>query len=125
MLSILATILFSGIAVMNILLIAGLPLGEFTMGGRYKVLPGKMKIAAVFNLVVQIFAIVVVLQGGGYLKLWFSYEVTRVICYVFAGFMALNSVMNFCSWSKKDKYIMTPLAIAAAVCFFVTGWRLK
>lgn len=125
MFSILAAILFWGIAVINILLIAGLSLGEFTMGGRYKVLPGKMKILAVLNLFVQIFAIVVILQGGGYLELWFSYRVTRVICYVYAGFMALNSVMNFCSGSKKEKYVMTPLAMVAAVCFFVTGWQMK
>ena len=37
--SITGAVLLLAVAVMEILLIFGLPLGEFTMGGRYKVLP--------------------------------------------------------------------------------------
>ncbi len=124
MFSIIAAILFSVIVVLNVLLVCGLPLGELTMGGQYKVLPKKMKIPAVLSLFVQIFAIIIVLQAGGFIGLWFSGSVTRVICYVYAGYLVLNSVMNFISRSKKEKYIMTPLSILSAVCFFITAFQI-
>lgn len=125
MFSILAAVILLVIVVLNILLIAGAPLGEFTMGGQYKVLPKKMRVAAILGLVTQIFAMIIVLQSGGYLDLWFSYEMTRIICFVFAGYFVLNSVMNLFSRSKKEKYVMTPLALVAAVCYLVTGWEMQ
>ena len=61
-----------------------------------------MRSMAIFSLPAQLFAIIIALQGGGYLGLWFAYEVTKIICYVFAGYMVLNTIMNFISKSKKD-----------------------
>lgn len=124
MFSILAAIIFTGLIIVNILLIAGLPLGELTMGGQYKILPKRMRIMAVMSVVIQIFAIIIVLQGGGYIELWFSHNVTKVICYVFFGYLILNSIMNFLSKSKKEKYIMTPLALLAGISFFITAWQM-
>lgn len=124
MFSIFAAVLFLMIAILNLLLLFGLPLGELTMGGQYKVLPKHMKIPAALSLVVQVFAILVVLQAGGHISLWFSFGVTRVICYVYAGYLVLNACMCFISKSKKEKYIMTPLALCAAVCFFVTAFTM-
>lgn len=124
MFSILAAVIFSIITILNILLILGLPLGELTMGGQNKVLPGNMKILAFFSLLGQIFAIILVLQGGGYFKLWFSYGITRTLCYIYACFLILNTIMNAISKSKKEKYIMTPLSLVASICFFVTAYKM-
>ena len=108
-------------AFFEILLIGGCPLGEFTMGGRHKVLPPAMRAAGAGSLLTQIFAGIILLQAGGFMKMWFSFGVTKVICYVFGGFFVINTVMNFFSTSKKEKYTMTPLALIEAVCFFVTA----
>ena len=43
MLTIISAIIFTFIIVLNVLLIFGLPLGELTMGGQYKVLPKKLR----------------------------------------------------------------------------------
>ena len=124
MFSIIAAVLFFVITVLNVLLLCGLPLGELTMGGQYKVLPKHLKIPAASSLLVQVFAIFIVLQAGGYLELWFSFKVTRIICYIYAGYLVLNSCMCLFSKSKKEKYIMTPLAFGAAVCFFITAFTM-
>ena len=55
--SIIGAALLLVVAVMEVLLIIGLPLGEFTMGGRYKVWPPKMRGLAVSQLLVQGFAL--------------------------------------------------------------------
>ena len=121
MMALLGTVLLLIVAVMEILLIAGLPLGEFTMGGRYKVLPPALRIAAASSILLQIFGVLMLLQGGGYMNMWFGESPTRIICYVFGGFFAVNTIMNLISPSKKEKFVMTPLAALEAVCFFVTA----
>ena len=49
MLMIISAIIFTFIIVLNVLLIFGLPLGELTMGGQYKVLPKKLRGLALFS----------------------------------------------------------------------------
>ena len=124
MIAIIGSALLLIVALMEVLLIAGLPLGEFTMGGRHKVLPMPYRFAAASSILLQIFGALMMLQGAGFMNMWFGVTPTRIICYVFAGFFAVNTVMNFISPSKKEKYVMTPLALIEAVCFFVTAIKM-
>lgn len=112
---------FSVVIVLSILLICGLPLGELTMGGQYKVFPKKLRIVLVIQLVLQVFFVIIILQMGGIIPLWFSEKVTKVICIVMAAYLSLNTVMNCISKSKKEKFIMTPLSLVSAVCFWITA----
>lgn len=112
---------FSIVIILSILIICGLPLGELTMGGQYKVFPKKLRIILVTQLILQIFFVVIILQIGGIIPLWFSGKVTRIIGIVMAVYLSLNTVMNFVSKSKKEKYIMTPLSLISAICFWITA----
>ncbi len=120
--SIIGAVLLLAVAVMEILLIFGLPLGEFTMGGRYKVLPPMYRMFAASSVILQLFGAAMILQGGGLMNMWFAGKVIKIICFVFAGFFAVNTVMNIISPSKKEKYVMTPLAAVEACCFAVTAF---
>ena len=120
--SITGAVLLLAVAVMEILLIFGLPLGEFTMGGRYKVLPPMYRMFAASSVILQLFGAAMILQGGGLMNMWFAGKVIKIICFVFAGFFAVNTVMNLISPSKKEKYVMTPLAAIEACCFAVTAF---
>lgn len=124
MFSIVAAVLFGIISVINVFVTLGFPLGEFTMGGRYKVLPPKLRMVAGLSIPIQIFALVIVLQAGRHIPLWFSEKTTQVICYVFAGFFVLNAIGNLCSYSKKEKYVMSPLALIAAICFGIAAFQM-
>ncbi len=120
--SITGAVLLLTVAVMEVLLIAGLPLGEFTMGGRYKILPPMYRIFAASSVILQLFGAAMILQGGGLMNMWFAGKAVKIICLVFAGFFAVNTVMNLISPSKKEKYVMTPLAAIEACCFAVTAF---
>ena len=120
--SIIGAVLLLAVAVMEILLIFGLPLGEFTMGGRYKVLPPMYRMFAATSVILHLFGAAMILQGGGLMNMWFAGKVIKIICFVFAGFFAVNTVMNIISPSKKEKYVMTPLAAVEACCFAVTAF---
>ena len=112
------------VAVMEVLLIIGLPLGEFTMGGRYKVLPPVFRLFAGSSIILQLFGAAMILQGAGLMQLWFSAKTVRIICIVFAVFFGINTIMNFFSTSKKEKYVMTPLAAIEAACFAITAFSI-
>ncbi|MFT3983373.1 MAG: hypothetical protein QM697_05675 [Lachnospiraceae bacterium] len=124
MLAIIGSCLFSIVIILSILLICGLPLGELTMGGQYRILPKKFRIMAISQLIIQVFAVIIILQSGGVVSLWFSYKTTGIICFVFATYLSLNTIMNILSRSKKEKYIMTPLSFLAAICFWITALQM-
>lgn len=111
---------FSVVIILSFPIILGLPLGELTMGGRYKVFPKELRIVLVSQLLLQVFFVIVILQMGGYLPLWFSHKTTRIILIVMAVYLSLNVLMNLASKSRKERLIMTPLSLIAAVCFWIT-----
>lgn len=55
MISIIGASAFSIVIVLSFLIICGLPLGELTMGGQYRVFPKKLRIILVTQLILQIF----------------------------------------------------------------------
>ena len=121
MFAIIGACLFSVVIVLSILIICGLPLGELTMGGQYKVFPPKLRFVLAVQLALQIFFVIIILQKGGIMPLWFSQKATKIISIIMAVYLSLNALMDFFSKSKKEKYIMTPLALACAVCFWITA----
>ena len=124
MFSILGSVLFGIIAIMTVLVACGLPLGEYTMGGQHKILPKKFRLASVVSVAIQIFAIIIILQAGGFIPLWLSFKVTKYICFFFAAYLSLNTIMNMISKSKKEKYVMTPISLIAGICFWITALQM-
>ncbi|VTX50011.1 Uncharacterised protein [Fusobacterium nucleatum] len=124
MLSILGAVLFGVTATMAVLVACGFPLGEFTMGGQHKILPKKFRVVAVISVAIQIFAMIIILQAGGFISLWLSFKVTKYICFFFAAYLSLNTIMNMISKSRKEKYVMTPLSLIAGICFWVTAFQM-
>ena len=124
MISIIGAGAFSIVIILSILIICGLPLGELTMGGQYKVFPPRLRIVLVTQLILQVFFVLIILQMGELIPLWFSYNVTKIIGIVMAIYLSLNTVMNLISKSKKEKYIMTPLSFVTAICFWITALQM-
>lgn len=124
MIAIVGATLFSSVILLSILLICGLPLGELTMGGRFKTFPKKLRVVLVVQLIFQIFFVIIILQAGGLIPLWFSDKATRTVCIVMAAYLSLNAAMNFISKSKKEKYTMTPLSLLSAICFWITAFQM-
>ena len=124
MFAILGAVIFGVIATMTILVACGLPLGEFTMGGQHKVLPKNLRVAAVISVAIQFFAMIIILQAGGFIPLWFSFKVTKYICFFFAAYLSLNTIMNMISKSRKERFVMTPLSLIAGICFWITAFQM-
>ena len=121
MISIIGASTVSVVIILSILIIIGLPLGELTMGGKYKIFPKKLRIVLFIQLFLQVFFVIIILQKGDILPLWFSYNITKIICISMSIYLTINVILNLFSKSKKEKYIMTPLSLIAAICFWITS----
>ena len=124
MFSILGAVLFGVIAIMTVLVACGLPLGEFTMGGQHKILPKKFRVMTAISVGIQIFAMIIILQAGGFISMWLSFKLTKYICFFFTVYLSLNTIMNMISKSRKEKYVMTPLSFIAGICFWITAFQM-
>ena len=120
--SIVGAMIFGLIAILTLLVTLGLPLGEFTMGGKHKVLPIEMRFASGSAFIFKLIAIVSILYVGEIISLAVPFSIALGICIFFGFYLLLNTGMNLMSFSKKEKYVMTPLALIGSICFFVTAF---
>lgn len=123
MIAIIGAVALSVGIVLSFLILCGLPFGELTMGGKYKVFPRKLRIALIMQILLQAFFMAIVLQAGGQIPLWLSGNTTKIICIAMAIYLSINTVMNSISKSRKEKLAMTPLSAISAVCFWITALR--
>ena len=121
MTAIIGAVLLFLVVIMSVALIFGAPLGAFTLGGHFKVFPAKLRIVLAVQLLLQVFFAVILLQLGGYMSLWLSHKVTKIVGIAFAVYLMLNCFGNMFSKSKKEKFVMTPLSAITAVCYWVNA----
>ena len=115
------SIVFLIAIILYVLLALGLPYGEFAMGGKYKVLPKQMRIICAISVFIQLFGVLSLLQTGNIINIDLLEPVSRGVSYFFAIFLSLNTIINAFSKSKKERFVMTPLSLIAAICFFLTA----
>ncbi|MEK3985910.1 hypothetical protein MHB77_21455 [Paenibacillus sp. FSL K6-3166] len=113
------SITFAGAAILYRLLSLGLPYGEFAMGGKHRIMPSQMRIACAISVVIQSIAILYLLQAGNVISIGLPFD--RSVCYFFAVYLILNTVMNILSKSKKERLVMSPLSLITAICFGFTA----
>ncbi|WNQ14110.1 hypothetical protein MJA45_14150 [Paenibacillus aurantius] len=114
---------FLCVAILYVFLALGFPLGEFAMGGKHKIMPRPMRAACAVSVLIQLLAIFFILQAGHVINVGFLNQAAKWVCYFFAVYLILNTVMNGMSPSRKEKMLMTPLSFIAAICFLITAWN--
>lgn len=117
----LGSIAFLFVTILYVLLALGLPYGEFAMGGKYRIMPLHMRVACVISVIIQVIAILVVLQTGNVIYIGLPQSIVKGMCYFFAVYLTLNTFMNGLSRSKQEKTVMTPLSLVTAICFWITA----
>ena len=118
----LGSLILAGVMVLYVLLALGAPLGEYAMGGKQRVLPSRLRLLAVLSALIQLFAILVLLQLGGIYSIGLPDNLARALGYFFGAYLVLNTLGNFFSKSKKERILMTPLSAVAAFCFLYTAF---
>ena len=117
--SIIVAILFVSIAVFQVLLSLGYPLGEYAMSGYYKVLPKKLRITSIVNALILLFMGFVFLQHTNVLS-GIDFLSTNILVWVITIYLGINTIANLISRSKKERFVMTPLSgFTFVLCLFI------
>lgn len=119
--SLVGSIVLVLIIVLYLLLVLGLPYGEYAMGGSDKIPSRKIRIMSVFAILIQFIGMLCLLQGGDIINVGFPDKILKIVCYIYAIYLSLNVFMNIASRSKKERIIMTPLSAIIAICFWITA----
>lgn len=106
---------------LHILLAAGLPLGRFSWGGQHRVLPLSLRLGSVVSIVILGFAAWMILARAGMVQPLVQVPVVRVVTWVFAGFLLLNTLGNIASQSPSERMVMTPVSLFLAICIFMVA----
>ena len=112
-----AYVLLGALAVLQIALAAGAPLGHFAWGGKYRVLPRGLRIAgAVSVLVYALFAWIIAGAVASLDRFGDYIPETPPGIWVLAGYFGLGVVVNLVSRSRPERFVMTPVAAVLCGC---------
>lgn len=117
--AIIVCVLFTLMSIFQFLLAIGLPLGHYAYGGKYDKLPKNLRIMSVIAIGIFVFAILIVLERARIINIFNNPEISVIAIWIIAGYLALNTLTNAVSKSKKEKQIMTPVSLLLAVCCFI------
>ena len=107
-------VLLAGLAVFQLLLAAGRPLGRFAWGGQHEVLPRRLRIGSAVSIVLYALIAAVVLQAAGVIEV-FPEAVADVGVWVVTGYLALGVPLNAISRSRSERLVMTPVVLVLAL----------
>jgi hypothetical protein len=107
--------LLAALALFQLLLIAGLPLGHFAWGGQNRVLPARLRWGSVVSIVLYAAFAFVALERTDIIDVISSDAFIAILMWVIAGYLLLGVVMNLLSKSKPERYTMAPLSLVLAV----------
>jgi hypothetical protein len=110
-----------GLSIFQLLLILGKPLGDFSWGGQHKVLPTKLRIASVFSIVLYVVFALFLVSKAGIADIIPDSPLLNIGMWVFTGYFTLGIFMNAISRNKKERALMTPVALLLAVVFLLTA----
>lgn len=118
--TIIVAIIFLSIAVFQLLLSLGYPLGEFAMGGYFKVLPKKLRMISAINAIILLLMAFVFLVDSKVI-IAYTFLPTNLLVWAITIFLGVNSIANLMSQSKKERLVMTPLStITFLLCLVIS-----
>lgn len=114
-----ASVLLSLLAIFQVLLSLGLPLGMLAWGGRHRRLTTGLRWASLVSAVVVLSGILPVLEVSGIASFIGSSSISRAAVWVLAAVFALSTLGNITSRSGIEKAVMTPVAAVLTLACLV------
>ncbi|WP_396668607.1 hypothetical protein [Microbacterium sp. R86528] len=109
------------LALFQLALIFGAPLGAFAWGGQHRVLPTRLRIGSAVSIVIYALIVVVAWDCVGAVDI-FDESVAEVAMWVIFAYFMLGIVMNAVSRSKPERYTMVPTCVVlAALSYFIAA----
>ncbi|HWM16855.1 MAG TPA: hypothetical protein VNP97_09720 [Microbacterium sp.] len=111
------TVVLAVLAVFQVALIFGAPLGRFAWGGQHRVLPARLRIGSAVAILIYALIAVIAWDRVGAIEV-FPEPFSEVAMWVVFAYFTLGIVLNAISRSKPERYAMVPVSIVLAVLSF-------
>lgn len=120
LLAFIACTILALLAVFQVLLAVGVPLGQYAWGGSHVVLPAKLRIGSVISIILYFFFALIILGNAKILDIPVSGGVLSMGIWVLAAYFTIGVFMNGISRSKRERAVMTPVALVlACICLLM------
>jgi hypothetical protein len=109
------------VALFQLALTLGAPWGEYTMGGKFPgQLPLKMRIAALFQiLILFVMACIVLIRSGVVVNQF--YDVSKTAIWFVVSFFIIGSILNLLTPSQKERAVWGPVNILLFVLSIIVA----
>lgn len=108
------TVVLGVLAVFQIALAFGAPIGRFAWGGQHRVLPARLRIGSVVSIVIYAIIAALALDRSGIVEL-VPDAVSTVGMWIVFGYFVLGILLNAISRSTPERFTMAPLSAVLAV----------
>ncbi|NNU27819.1 hypothetical protein [Isoptericola sediminis] len=102
------------LGVLQVLVACGAPLGAYVWGGRYRVLPARLRVGSLLAVAVYAAIAVVALDRAGVVDV-LPDGAARVTMWVVVVWFAVSIVPNAISRSRPERLVMTPVTVLLTV----------
>ena len=107
--------------VLHVLLIMGVPIGEYVLGGTSKVIPKEKRYINGILACIFLFLGLFYLGEASFISVHFSQALSKIIMIIYTLFLGYAIIGNiFFTQSKKEKIVMIPASIIGFICSFAT-----
>ena len=103
------------LAIFQLALVMGAPIGQFAWGGQHKVLPTRLRVGSAVSIVIYAFFAVLVLRKSGIALITGSGVFLDVSLWVVTVYLIAGIPLNALSRSKPERYTMTPTVLVLAI----------
>ncbi|GAB3998492.1 hypothetical protein GCM10029992_24460 [Glycomyces albus] len=111
-------VLLAGLAVIQVALAAGAPLGRFAWGGQHNVLPRHLRVGSVVAIAIYAVFALFLLSMAGMVSV-IGDPLLTIGMWVILAYLVLGTGLNLLSRSKSERALMTPISAAIGVAFLV------
>lgn len=111
------TIVLALLAVFQLALALGAPIGHFAWGGQHRVLPRRLRIGSIVSIALYALFAIIAWDRVGAIDL-FPDMFSQVAMWVIFAYSALGIVMNAISRSRPERFTMVPVTIVLSVLSF-------
>lgn len=110
-----ACTILAALAVFQISLAFGAPLGQYAWGGSHVVLPTKLRISSAISIILYLVFALIILSGASVLDIPMDGSVLNVGIWALTGYFFIGVFMNGISRSKRERAVMTPATLVLAL----------
>jgi hypothetical protein len=112
------TAILALLALFQLTLILGAPLGHFAWGGRHRVLPARLRVGSAISILVYGLIDLIAWDRVGALDV-VPEPLSEIGMWVVFAYFTLGIAMNAISRSRPERYTMVPVSLVLAVLSFL------